>query len=329
VCYTSCRNDIAIPAVESRGLAVNFGRKDPVNNFESVLAIDLGQSGSRVLLPNGSRVKLEQFYEPKTDLVFVVEQILEKIEDTKADLVLLSLTGLNGRVHSIEKFGAVAKQYTNCNIVAVCDDGLAWNLGALAGEDGAIIAAGGGAVAVARHGENFAHVDGMGYELGDQGSAYWIGIESLRLAIKAKEGRAEKTQLVDIAEDYFGDILELPHKKLTPIELHSKCIQFAEKTFSLINKDEQLTNILTCAVEELANSATAVAQNVNLTEAKISPVGGLFNNPWFADLFKQKVLEINNRNQIVVPKGDALDGLMLIPQQLMGINNKLIGWCKF
>lgn len=299
-----------------------------MNNFEPILAIDLGQSGCRILMPDGTRLELDEFYEPKSEIVSKVEQIFVRLGNVRADTVLLSLTGLNGRVHSTQELTSIANKYTRCSKLACCDDGFAWNLGALAGENGAIIAAGGGAVAVGRNNQKFSHVDGKGYELGDQGSAYWIGIESLRLAIKSKEGRAEETKLVKLAEDFFGDLTSLPHKKLTSIQLHSSCIKFAENIFTLIEKDELATKILIRAADELANSVIAACKKVDLKDAQVCSVGGLFKNDWFSQTFEERVKVKEKSYTVISPKGDALAGLALIPKQLLGINNQLLEWCK-
>jgi len=297
-----------------------------VNRFGSILAIDLGQSGSRVLTPAGDKTWLPNFYEPKTDILLKIEELFQNLEITQIENVHLSLTGLNGKVHSVAQIGELARKYTNCKTVAVCDDGLAWNLGALNGADGAIIAAGGGAVAVGRKRDEFSHIDGKGFELGDQGSAYWIGIRSLRFAIKSLEGRAEDTKIIELAQDHFGDLLELPHRKMTANEIHTECIQLAEKIFSLIDLDSVATSILEAAATELALSALAASEKVSLVDKKITAVGGLFKNDWFAKKFKEKILTEDPQAEVIDPLGDAIDGLLLLPQELAGRNNKLLGW---
>lgn len=301
-----------------------------MNNLGSALAIDLGQSGSRIQLPSGERVDSRVFYEPKTNLVNAVEEIIKNIGNLKVETVCLSLTGLHGEVLLEKQLGEVCFQLTGSLKVAVCDDGLAWNLGALNGENGAIIAAGGGAVAVSRNDHKFAHVDGKGFELGDQGSAYWIGINSLRLAIKSKEGRAPETDLIKVAEDFFGSLLDLPKRKFTANQIHTLCIQFSEKVFELCERDEQATEILKSAAQELSLSAHAAASRVDLAgkDNVIIPVGGLFNNAWLKTQFKNFAISLDPTVKVGEPKGDALDGLMLLPRELDQVNNNLLKWWK-
>ena len=297
-----------------------------MNKYGSFLAIDLGQSGSKVLTPAGEKKWLQNFYQPKTDILLKIEELFREIKIDKVENVFFSLTGLNGKVHSVAQIGELARKYTSCKTVAVCDDGLAWNLGALNGSDGAIIAAGGGAVAVGRKRDKFSHIDGKGFELGDQGSAYWIGLKSLRFAIKSFEGRAENTKIIDLAQEHFGNLLELPHKHLAANELHTGCIHLAEKIFSLIEHDKIATSILEEAATELALSALAAAEKVGLSDKKITAVGGLFQNKWFAQKFKEKIFSKEPHAEVVDALGDALDGLLLLPQELAGKNNELLGW---
>jgi N-acetylglucosamine kinase-like BadF-type ATPase len=322
------RNHIPLVSIKSREFGVNFDYEDYVNRFESVLALDLGQSGSRILLPTGEKIRLQNYYEPKSDLGIVLAEIFDQLGSVNVDAVILGLTGLHGEVHSVEKLGLVCSQKTNCRQVAICDDGLAWNLGALSGKNGTIIAAGGGTVAVSRNGEKFGHIDGKGYELGDQGSAYWIGLKSVRLAIKSFENRAPKTQLVDLAENFFGSLIDLPKKKLSSNQLHTQCIEFAEKVFQLIEIDDEATKILKSASLELAASAIAASKLVNLSGETnlIVPVGGIFQNQWLLNEFSKNVSKLDVGTQIKNQSGDALDGLIRIPTELLNVNNNLLKW---
>lgn len=292
------------------------------------LAIDLGQSGSRVLLPTGERISLQNHYEPKSDLGDVLSEILKGIDFTGIETVILGLTGLHGEVNSVAKLALVCNKQTKCKQVAICDDGLAWNLGALSGGNGTIIAAGSGAVSVSRNGEKFGHIDGKGYELGDQGSAYWIGLKSLRLAIKSFENRAPETLLVGLAQSFFGSLIDLPKKKLSSTQLHSQCLKFAEQVFSLVEKDDAATKILETAALELATSAFSASKLVGLSgeENVIVPVGGLFRNPWLYKEFSKNIFKLDKEVQIKEQAGDALDGLIRVPKELSKTNDKLLKW---
>ncbi|SHH40822.1 N-acetylmuramic acid 6-phosphate etherase [Jatrophihabitans endophyticus] len=69
--------------------------------------------------------------------------------------------------------------------VLVVSDSAAWQAGAFAGGDGAVVALGTGAVVVARDGATITRLDGRGLLLGDIGGGAWIGLQALRAATDA------------------------------------------------------------------------------------------------------------------------------------------------
>lgn len=63
---------------------------------------------------------------------------------------------------------------------------------------GIALAAGTGAVARAVGPSGAATVGGWGWLMGDEGSAYWLGSEAIRAAVRASEGRGPATALSDV-----------------------------------------------------------------------------------------------------------------------------------
>ena len=55
------------------------------------------------------------------------------------------------------------------------------------GAPGIVVIAGTGSVALGWDGERFARSGGHGFLLGDEGSAYWIGREAVRSALRFEE----------------------------------------------------------------------------------------------------------------------------------------------
>lgn len=74
-------------------------------------------------------------------------------------------------------------------------DAAAAHWGAFNGGPGVVLSAGTGAIALGvDEGEKF-YADGWGPLLGDEGSGYWIGLESLRAVCRASDGRAPRSPL--------------------------------------------------------------------------------------------------------------------------------------
>lgn len=70
--------------------------------------------------------------------------------------------------------------------------------GALNGEDGIVVIAGTGSIALSNINHKFKRCGGWGYQLGDEGSAFWIVKKMLSVYCRQIDGRLEKTQLYDI-----------------------------------------------------------------------------------------------------------------------------------
>ncbi|MBB2205924.1 ATPase [Gluconacetobacter takamatsuzukensis] len=109
---------------------------------------------------------------------------------------LVAVAGLAGA----EVTGAVARFTARPPLFArlhVVSDAYTSCVGAHAGADGAIIAAGTGMVGLAIVGGTTRRVGGWGFPQGDEGSGAWIGLEAVRLMLRAGDGRAPRTPLTE------------------------------------------------------------------------------------------------------------------------------------
>lgn len=80
--------------------------------------------------------------------------------------------------------------------VTFISDGLAACLGAHGGADGAIVVAGTGSVAIGLVGGREVRLGGYGFPVSDEGSGADIGLQVVRMALRAADGRAELTPLL-------------------------------------------------------------------------------------------------------------------------------------
>lgn len=81
--------------------------------------------------------------------------------------------------------------------VLFISDGLAACLGAHGGSDGAIVVAGTGSIGVGLIGGREFRYGGYGFPISDEGSGASIGLEVIRLALRAADGRGERSPLLD------------------------------------------------------------------------------------------------------------------------------------
>jgi glucosamine kinase len=81
--------------------------------------------------------------------------------------------------------------------VLFISDGLAACLGAHRGEDGAIVVAGTGSIGVGLIDGHELRFGGYGFPISDEGSGADIGLQAIRLALRASDGRGDRSALLD------------------------------------------------------------------------------------------------------------------------------------
>jgi N-acetylglucosamine kinase-like BadF-type ATPase len=108
----------------------------------------------------------------------------------------------------VEHLSAFQKQYideTFPNIPrTVLNDVDAAHLGAFAGQPGILVLSGTGSMSWARNAAGIsARTGGWGDVIGDEGSSYWIGRETLHLISQSLDGRAKPTALAKAVYDHL------------------------------------------------------------------------------------------------------------------------------
>lgn len=113
----------------------------------------------------------------------------------------VGLAGL-GRIGAQE---ALEKQVHSFASIAFISDGLAACLGAHSGADGAIVIAGTGSIGIGRVGDKELRVGGYGFPISDEGSGADLGLHAMRFALRAFDGRIERTPLLAEVLHRFKD----------------------------------------------------------------------------------------------------------------------------
>lgn len=195
--------------------------------------------------------------------------------------------------------------------------------GALSGQTGIIVLAGTGSVAYGEVQVNQnsiwqARIGGNGYLFGDEGSGFWIGKESLRLAIQMEdrdvpEGEVfraallthfKRDSLKDIAEDFYAGIIS-----------RDQLASFTTRVDRLARQgDEIALSLLHQAAADLAELAEATASKLGATRRRIhvSYSGGVFNSKLLLRQFKISVKSLLPKAQIIAPHfGPDIGALLL------------------
>ena len=165
--------------------------------------------------------------------------------------------------------------------VIVGDDAAIALRAAIPDGDGAVLIAGTGSVAYAEHGTRAQRVGGLGYLVGDEGSAFWIGMQAVKLYGRVLDGRAQRDETTDLVarsldasdrERYLAKLYDCPMKPATIASLAPSIIAFAGKG------NRASTKIVQQAAMELGELVKAALRAVELLDAspRIALAGGLF-----------------------------------------------------
>jgi glucosamine kinase len=294
---------------------------------QEVLAVDLGQSGSRIkqgaLVITSDRGKLVG-ESPLASL----RAIFESTQKLSADVVSLSCTGFNGVVTNPESFAALCAEYFGATKVAVIDDGLAGYVGALNGRNGVVLSIGGGVVAVGGNNGKFAHRDGLGSTFGDEGGGFWLGKNAITKVLGIRQGRGDDQEMLDYFADECAafDALEVKNAA----EASTLAIRTAKK---VLDAADAGVSTATAIVDEgaflLAQTVIATWYGCGGTKADSPEIviqGGAARNATYATKI---ALEINAKlpNAVIAQSGgDNLDGATWIANNLRHDAPPLLLW---
>ncbi|HEX3550406.1 MAG TPA: BadF/BadG/BcrA/BcrD ATPase family protein [Candidatus Elarobacter sp.] len=188
--------------------------------------------------------------------------------------------------------------------------------------DGAVLVAGTGSVAYAVHGERAHRAGGLGYLAGDEGSAFWIGMQAVKLYGRVLDGRAardETTNLVASAlhvPDRDGLIAALYDAPLRPAAIAA----LAPSILAFAGSGNRAsTKIVQQAAQELGDLVRAVLKAVDLTEASpaVAFAGGLLReNSLLSFLLETRLIGDVPGIAIVKPAEEPVRAALRLAEQL-------------
>lgn len=192
-------------------------------------------------------------------------------------------------------------------------------------QPGINIVAGTGSIANGRNKEGLSlRCGGFGPNIGDDGSAHWIGLRVINEYTKQKDGRHEKTCLVDIIEEayditYLYEIVDIVFNRL-------KLSRPDIAKFSAIGAKAAQSGCIACqnlfhqAAHELALHIKTLAKQLNLTDSfAVSYSGGVFKSG--DTILVPLANELQNLDcKIQAPLLEPCLGAVLLAYQLEGNN---------
>jgi hypothetical protein len=235
------------------------------------------------------------FKEAVSVLTDAKEKLLENINDS--DYILKVGAGLGGyginadyRKKLEDEFSAVFDEFK------LYSDAYAAMLGALAGEDGILMIAGTGSIALAKRGDKTFRCGGFGYRYGDEGSAYSIGKTLISRALKEADGRLDKSIISDLVADYFDNIgINII---ATSDFSRDKIAGLAAAASKYVENSESVRDIFLAAAKEISLHIKAIGKNFESGKRiRLSYIGGVFRSGYILECIK----EMNRGIELVAP----------------------------
>ena len=235
------------------------------------------------------------FKEAVSVLTDAKEKLLANINDS--DYVLKVGAGLGGyginadyRKKLEDEFSTVFEEFK------LYSDAYAAMLGALAGEDGILMIAGTGSIALAKVGDETFRCGGFGYRYGDEGSAYSIGKALISRALKEADGRLDKSIISDLVADYF-DYIGF-NMIATSDFSRDKIAGLAAVASKYVENSESVRDIFLAAAKEISLHIKAIGKKFETgKKIKVSYIGGVFKSEYIIECIR----EMNRGIELVAP----------------------------
>ncbi|MEF3304664.1 BadF/BadG/BcrA/BcrD ATPase family protein [Paenibacillus sp. GYB003] len=244
----------------------------------------------------------------------------------RADAAVVGMSGITKRHEPLVR--RWVREAAEVDRVDVMGDSKTNLAGATGGtDDGVLVIAGGGALGYIVDDEGRPHISGgWGHVLGDEGSAYWIGLTALRAAVARSDGRGEPTVLDRLLLDHFQAASFWQVKS----GVHSGAIgrgriaglaALADRAAD--DGDAVARRIMAQAGACLGDLAVSVVRKVEslgkTAPRRIYPTGGVFRSVrWVKPAFETAVREADPTRAIARPLLPPEAGAALLAARLAG-----------
>jgi len=282
-----------------------------------VIGVDVGGTGARAAIAREQGIfaqsELNGVTDKVTAVISLVDELIERAGVSEVDVVAVGAAGF--QLTGARLRDGVPPKMPTKNVL-LCSDMLTSYIGALGLSDGAVIAAGTGAVALGTDmAGTWQRVDGWGYLLGDHGGGSWIGRHAMHAALRAADGRPGGSRLLlrlldkDPAE-LVAEISERPDRAGLMASFVPAVARAAEEG------DVIAAGLLRTAGDHLADTALAAlplgARRTIATTGNLFKIGGLL---WQRFTARLKHVELQEA------KGTGLDGALTLAKAV--ITNEL------
>ena len=172
------------------------------------IGIDGGGTKTKFVLFNEDGQKEKEVLKPsvhilnqsKENCIQYLKEGVEELDPDKDAFVIAGLAGYGQQEEVRRLIDDVCVQAFAPRKYKIYSDVEIAMQGALDGHDGIVVIAGTGSIALSSINGRLKRCGGWGYQLGDEGSAYWIAKKMLSIYCQEIDGRLEKTILYDLVK---------------------------------------------------------------------------------------------------------------------------------
>lgn len=286
------------------------------------IAVDLGQGACRAATIADDlaerRVDGAGFWAGGDPFARIADTVLRAIGSNRDREVSIGvgMTGVNGRRPEADVLQGMLAAAGLHGRLAVCDDSITAYLGALGERSGAVMVAGTGAVALGVDlAKGTARSDGWGYVLGDRGSGYWIGVKTVRAALRSAD-RGEFSELRRIVMDRWGDIHEITSRWRESVPTPEEVASIVPAVATVARDGDAIANAIWRRAGSLLGESVADvlrATEMTVAHAPVAGAGGLFAasdllEPGFSEAVESEFPEA----EIIPAAGEPLAGSMVL-----------------
>ncbi|XRD25281.1 BadF/BadG/BcrA/BcrD ATPase family protein [Lysinibacillus fusiformis] len=210
------------------------------------------------------------------ELLAKVEIFLQKYPCSQIAVATFALAGIDSpkdkeTVTAIVQNALSATQLSIATLI-IENDAEATLLGVTAGQAGALLIAGTGAIAYAYDGQQIVRAGGWGHRAGDEGSGYWLGQEVVRAIFKMEDGRGEITILKEAVYHSLGiqNVTELAEWLFQPSYTNAQLAKMGSFVAQAVEQQDA------CAIQISQQAAQELALLARAVLTKIGYQNGLF-----------------------------------------------------
>ncbi len=241
-------------------------------------------------------------------LLVFVHAFLQEQTNSKIAVATFAMAGIDSpKDHAVVKTivqQVITTSQLDIGTLIIENDAEATLLGVTAGQTGALLIAGTGAIAYAFDGRRIERAGGWGHRAGDEGSGYWLGQEVVRTIFRMEDGRGEPTILKNKVYNYLRiqDVTELAAWLFRPSYTNAQLAKMGAFLADAVAKNDSCAiQISMRAAHELVLLACAVLKKINYQGEAINFYcngGAIKHNPFILKTFSQDMTSMYPQIQV-------------------------------